>query len=409
MKMIVSIIEARTQMELDTKSRAKEKGLHGQSYFNFNLFVENFFAKLMPQQLKREKYVFNFLWTLAHIEESNQLVEVFIKLLKGVFGMADLTNLMMVKDFVKQHLMHRAKLQYVDLSEQGGKFEHQDSLVSLARRIVLNYDDTFKVLYQEKFLVMKGDVEYMTLFNFIGAATKSFRELRDEGHTPRLKDVQLRSPAKNLPKEARTDHLIKCYGTGLIQDRSKLPKDDLKWFLWSDYKQREARHRELTLKEVGDFFSIDLDQKVQRMKMKSNQKNSNRACSPVPFKNLSERTKGVVEEDLNVPGRKSTQRKINFMDGQSAEKSDVDEFIKKLKPDRDNDLLIFEKFDSMPRHINAGLQDTSVMQAVRKYDDVQRKATAIKDSTLRSQRIYSETDRFIQEALEEKLFQVSKG
>lgn len=380
MKVVMSILEARTQTELQSKARAQEKGLHAESYFNFNLFVEQYFAAHMPQQLKREKYVFNFLWNLLFTEERNQLLEIFIELLKGSYQLADLQNCLMIKDFVKQHLVQKAKLNFVDLAEQGPKFEHSDSLILLVRHIVLNYDAEFKPMLEEKFLVLKGDIDYITLFDFIGITTIAFRELRLEGITPRLRTVYLQSPPKASPYNH--DHLLRCYGmTGLIQDRTKTSKDDLKWYLWSDYPAKSARQREISSKEVGDFFAIDMDKKVQEMKERSAQKGSKRACSPIPYKNLTERTKGVIEElNLDVPGRVSkhaTSGRGHFMDRHTTQ-SDLDELSKKFRPSRDHELLVFERFDRMPH--NEALYDRSVMQAVSDYDAVQRKAADLRRS-----------------------------
>lgn len=404
-------MEARTKEELKIKLRSQEKGLHKQSYFNFNLFVEEYFTNEMPQQLKREKFVFNFLWTLAHFEEASHLVDVFILLLTGDYLMADLSSLLMVKDFVKQHLMQRAKLQFVDLGQQGSKFEHSDSLVGLVRHIVLNYDPSFKILFEEKFLIIKGDIEYLTLYDFMGASTKAFHDLRVEGQIPRLKEVNLYSPSKNSNPDAREDHLLKCYGyTGKLQDRSKVPKKDLKWFLWSDYSQKQARQKELSMKEVGDFFSIDLDNKVQAMKEMSAQKSSKRACSPIPYKNLTERTKNVIEDlDLNVPGRTTKSKNVNFMDKNFETHNDAEEFLSKFKASKDNDMIIFEKFDRMPKDMKVGLHDKSVMQAVRDYERVEQKADNMRSVITSSSNQKLKNEEFIKDALEEKLYGVAQG
>lgn len=410
MKTIVSILEARTQAELKIKTRAQEKGLHEESYFNFNLFVEQFFAKTMPQQLKREKFVFNFLWSLAHLEENNHLVDVFVYLLKGEYLTQDLSNLLMVKDFVKHHLIQKAKMQYADLTEQGSKFEHSDSLIGLVRHIVLNYDPTFKVIYEEKFLQVKGDIEYMTLFEFVGAAAKAFHELRLEGHIPKLKEINLYSPSKTRNPQASEDHMLKCFGfTGKIQDRSKMSKQDLKWFLWSDYSQKNARQKELSMKEVGDFFSIDLDQKVQTMKQMSAQK-SKRACSPVPYKNLTERTKNVIEDlDLNVPGRSAKSKQVGFMDRNLSEKDETEAFLSKFKAGKDHDLILFERFDRMPKDMRAGLQEKSVMQALKDYEKLEKKADILKEKLRETNSTKYQNQNMIKQTLEEKLHEVSNG
>ena len=117
-KMIIDILEARTKKELDMKVRQQGKGLMDETYFNFSKFIEAYFKKIQPQQLARDKLVFNFLWSIHH-SNNNVLVEVIIDLITGRLVLRDLLNLLMVKDFVKHYLKKTAQLNFVDLASVG--------------------------------------------------------------------------------------------------------------------------------------------------------------------------------------------------------------------------------------------------------------------------------------------------
>ena len=237
------------------KIRQQGKGLLDVTYFNFSRFIESYFKKIQPQQLARDKLVFNFLWSIHH-SNNNVLVEVIIDLIKGNLVLRDLLNLLMVKDFVKQNLKKTAQLNHVDLANVGQSYQTLDDLVELTRSIVLNYEDSFKAFYEEKFLQLKGDLEYMNLLDFMGIATRAFSILRKEGIEPKLKKVKLfpvGRPAQFYTDGGHTidNHMLRCFGkipiengSGYIQDRSKAGKDvasPIKWHLWSDYPQNQDR------------------------------------------------------------------------------------------------------------------------------------------------------------------------
>lgn len=404
-------MEARTAAELQTKNRLQGRGLHGEAYFNFNKFCEQYFATQCPQQLKREKFVFNFLWTLRHLEEESPLTAVFGKLLRGEYLLRDLHNLLMVKDFVKQHLHKRSNYLFVDLGELGQMFEHSDSFMSLAKLIVLNYDDEFKPFFESKFLQLKGDAEYITVFDFIGLATQAFRCLSEEGIDPILKRG-VTSPVK--PKSSRTaqgpeGHLLKCYGmTGHLQDRNLSRRDDVKWFLWSDYSKDKRRGTEIEIdrKTVSDFFSVELDDKIRKIKQASAKKAGQRTSSPLPYQNLTERTKGVIDDlDLDIGGRVSAnvKKKPTYM-GRGVE-NENESRPGDLYPDQEK--IIFDKFDRMPRDMGGGLRDRSIMQTLKDDAKVEARAAEI-ERQIGGRRgdLMNQTIAYLQECLEVRLTEV---
>lgn len=141
---------------------------------------------------------------------------------------------------------------------------------------------------------MKGDREYLNFADFIGLATRAFQALHKEGIVGKLKKVRL-YPASRPPQYYNDggnnidNHLLRCYGkipvdvnTGYIQDRSKVrelsPNSPMKWHMWSDYPQNHSKSyvsrtaskdrsatgpTNITSKEIGDFFSVELDEKMR--------------------------------------------------------------------------------------------------------------------------------------------------
>jgi hypothetical protein len=409
MKILVNIMEARTSDELQAKRKMQARGLHSESYFSFNLFCEQYFMNQFPQQLKREKFVFNFLWTLKHLENEHNLAEVFSMLIRGEYLLKDLHHLLMIKDFVKHHLHKKANCSYVDLGELGQMFEHSDSLVTLTRQIVLNYDDGFKPMYEAKFLQLKDEAEYITLFDFIGLATKAFHDLAREGIEPVLRKTYTspRKTTSSMTARMPGDHLLKCYGmTGHIQDRSKKDKDDIKWYLWSDYTKKRSDAYEIDKKMVSDFFSVHLDERISNIKQASAKKLGQRTSSPLPYRNLTERTKRVIDDlDLDIGGRISTtgKKKPTFMGRQFGAEDDS----KSTQLYRDPEMVVFYRFDRMPRDMGGGLRDKSVMQALREHEKTESRAIEI-EKQLHGKRGASmnRSVQYLHECLELKLSEV---
>lgn len=309
MKEIMDILEERTKLHATSRIQGQGYGLHKDNYFNFSKFVLEYYTRLFPQNIKREKFLFNFLVSLDQ-HSNNELVAVISDLLKGTLQYKDLVKLLMVKDFVKFHLRKSVKLSYVDLAKNGVKFQHSDDLIELLRVMIINYDDNFKVFYEEKFIKLKGDDEFLTLFDFIGLATRAFHDLEREGHTPVMKKLTMylpERPTKYYEDGGHTidNHKLKCYGripvetdTGLMQDRNKKKKkDEVNWCLWSDYPNKAVnKPRELTSREVGDFFSIELDDKVRKMQEHSARKKGQKVISPVPYQNMTEKARGIIDK-----------------------------------------------------------------------------------------------------------------
>lgn len=337
----------------------------------------------MPQQLKRDKFVFNFLWSLKKFERGSHLAEVFSLLLKGDYLLQDLLHLLMVKDFIKSHLHKRGRYTYVDLGELGGMFEHMNTFIPLVRDIVLNYDETFKAIYEEKFLVLKGDPEYVTLFEFLGIATKAFNELTQEGIVPILKKVYY-SPKKPDQHYMAGDHLFKCYGfTGHLQDRSKGKSDTVNWHMWSDYRESRPKRTQLAPNEVGEFFAVDMDDKIQNIRDASARKKGIRACSPIPYKNLSERTKKVIDDlDIDLRGRNTSGKKVTFLDADYGFSQDGKLTSGQLTGEQENDL--FNKFNRLPKDLGGGLHNKSVMQEFGEYEKTQARVAEIEQDMSRS-------------------------
>lgn len=121
MIMVIDLLEARSKMQMNLKIRSTGKGLLEQSYFSFSVFAIEYFKKLQPNQMTRDKLVFNFLWSLHHNKE-NELTELVIDMLQDKHSVRDLLNLLMVKDIVKHHLRKSANLINVDLAETGWSF-----------------------------------------------------------------------------------------------------------------------------------------------------------------------------------------------------------------------------------------------------------------------------------------------
>lgn len=100
-------------MQIDSKLKNYGKGLLDVTFFNFSKFCEAYFKKIQPQQLTRDKLIFNFLWSIHH-SKNNDLVELVIDILQDRLELRDLLNLLMVKDFVKLHLRKNSGMTYFD-------------------------------------------------------------------------------------------------------------------------------------------------------------------------------------------------------------------------------------------------------------------------------------------------------
>lgn len=336
-KMLKEIFEERAKLEVKTKLKTEGKGLHTSNYFSFSSFCIGYFKKLFPVAMKREKFIFNFLWTLTHIK-NNEFVSFVKDLFTKTLGFKDLMHLLMVLDFVKLNMRRHAGMTYVNLLEVGPMFQHADTLVDLIRLIVLNYDEQFKACYEQRFLMLKGDDEYMTVYDFIGTAARAFNILEREGIVPTLRKVSLHPVPlgkKGYPEGSVVDnHLLRCMGyldqqhellqmgqrpgirpTGMLQDRSISKskkgalKDQINWQLWADYPAKDKSiinkgKKEATTKQIEDFFSVELDEKVQKIAQEIKKKQGKKVYSPVPYQNLTTRTQDIVD-NLDVDMRRS--------------------------------------------------------------------------------------------------------
>ncbi len=383
MRMVIDLLEARSKLQMDMKLRNQGKGLLDQAYFSFGDFAIGYFKKLQPNQMTRDKLVFNFLWSLHHNKE-NELTELVIDILQDKHTVRDLMNLLMVKDIVKHHLRKNANITCVDLAEQGSNFQSSDTLVELARNIVMSYEDQFKVFYEEKFLQLKGDREYMHFFDFMGVAARAFILLANEGIEGKLRKVKLYPATRpvqyyNDGGHIIDNHTLRCFGklpidatTGAIQDRSKVnnnsPISPIKWHMWSDYpqnhtdrtdrdgrsitsrsgsKEKPVRSTQPTSKDIGDFFSVELDDKMRRIKEMSARKKGQKVLSPVPYKNLTEKSKKVID-DLDIKIKKKDDYDNIQVSDYNPETMKTTEFLSKFSSDNRDDMDVFGVFDRLP-------------------------------------------------------------
>lgn len=407
MRTIVDMLEARSKLQMDMKIKSQGKGLLDQAYFNFGIFAVSYFKKIQPNQMSRDKLVFNFLWSLHHSKE-NELLELVIDILQDKHTVRDLLNLLMVKDIVKHHLRKTANLTCVDLAERGSSFQHSDTLVELARNIVMNYEDQFKVFYEEKFLQLKGDREYLTLFDFIGVAARAFIALSNEGMEGKLRKVKLyptNRPTQYYHDGGNTidNHTLRCFGkipidvtSGAIQDRAKVsgnsPMSPIKWHMWSDYPQnhtdrdrrshtsrsgskgRPAISTQPTSKEIGDFFSVELDDKMRRIKELSQKKKGKNVFSPVPYKNLNEKSKKIIDDlDINIKRKEDWENIVPTSDF-NMETIKTTEFLSKFSSDNRDDMEVFGVFDRLPVKKEGGYDGQKpIMHQLRQLEQQEKR------------------------------------
>lgn len=368
-------------MQVELKARGPGKGLHSVAYFDFSRFCLDFFVKLHPAPLKRQKLIFNFLWSLLAFDHV-ELVSLFSDLLKKRLGVEGLLNLLMVKDFLRAHLRQKTKNPLAEVAAYGSMYQHSDDSVELVRRIVSSYDEQFRNFFELKFLKLKGDEEYHSLYDFLALATRAFEELKSEGITPIFKTVSLGSPKRaNLQghtHEGHLNHLLKCYNltdihTGNLQDRSKKKDEDVKWFMWSDYPGKSSsrsKPRGLTTKEIGDFFSVEMDEKIQKIKELSSKKKGKQTFSPVPYKNLTEKTKQIID-NLDIEMVKHDRRFDETPDKQTGPSNASSRYASGIRfhPEDFNnksDLDIFGVFEKLP--VQEGNPDKPIMHRMRDFE-----------------------------------------
>lgn len=415
---IIDILEMRTKLQHQSRSKHQGKGMHHSSYFDFCQFNLEYFKHIHPQQMKREKTIFNFLWSLACYERDNELIHFYSDLLKGNLNYKDLLNLLMVKDFVKFHIRKTGNYTKADLSEHGTKFQHVDNLIDLVRLIVLNYDEKFRLFYEEKFIRLRGDEsEYTTLYDFVGLAGRCFAELDMEGVQPEQKKISVYQPTR--PTKYFEDggnhidnHLLRHQGvipTGHAQDRSKsarTTKADPKWFMWSDYTNnpdpRDVRRlKELQAKDISDFFSVELDEKVRKIQELSARKRGQKTWSPVPYKNLSDKSRRVVDK-LEVKMKRDEDPEDHLL--YTSVREDFDRSPGKIGinprltqtdrydggfESRQDEMDIFGVFDKL-RDVNNPVGDRSIMQRVK--DDEKRQA----EGRIKQQEFYQDPGQLME-------------
>lgn len=340
MAMIMELLEARAKMQRDMRTNRKTTGYVPEVYFELGKFVESHFTRLHPAGFKREKVLVNFVWSIINYKHY-PLVNVMSKILQREYNNEDTMNLLMTKDFTEQYLK-KIMRNYVDLTEAGHGFRTFDSLVELAREVVQPYDDHFRVMFEETFFKKRGDSDYMTIYDFFGHMTDAFYELRAEGAERSLKKVVLCPKIASPAKPARTAPRGATGETGFVQDRSKSREQTspIKWFMWSDYpkKGQASPHRELTSKEVGDFFSVDMDAKIERLKVMSAQKK--KGYSPC---SLTEGKKGY---EVEVGKKRREDQGTTEFDPLSSRKG-KDRYFETQGLEEKDDLDVFNVFDQM--------------------------------------------------------------
>ena len=393
---IIDILEMRTKLQHQSRAKYQGRGMHTSAYFDFCQFNLEYFRQIHPQQMKREKTIFNFLWSLACYEKENELIHYYSDLLKGNLNYKDMLSLLMVKDFVKFHIRKSGRYTQADLSMHGSKYQHVDNLIDLVRLIVLNYDEKFRLFYEEKFIRLRGDEsEYTTLYDFIGMAARCFAELDMEGIVPDQKKISVYQPTRPVKYfedggNHIDNHAVKHLGvvpTGYTQDRSKSSrpsKADPKWFMWSDYlksgdKKDVQKLKELQAKDISDFFSVELDDKIRKIQELSARKKGQKTWSPVPYQNLSANSKNVVDK-LEVRMKRQEDPEDHLLYTSLKEDFDRSPVKSTLSPrraqtdrnggdleDRQNEMDIFGVFDKL-REVNNPVADRSIMQRSRQDD-----------------------------------------
>ena len=359
LRVIVDLLEERSKMQTELKTKGLGKGIHQITYFDFSRFCLDYFIKKYPSNLKRQKLIINFLWTLV-IHDKNEMVGLFSDILKKKLGITDLLNLMMVKDFVKLQLSEKIKQKPIDFASLCNTFQQNEDLINLSRRIVSNYEESFRNFFELKFMDLKGDDEFMNMFDFIALVTRTFRELEEQGLVGVTRRVDMISPKRQgdyYEGKGLTNHMLKCYGLfphriGSAHDRSK-SKDHVKWFMWSDYPKKSSdKQRELTSKEIGEFFSVEMNDRMERIRELSTQKKKTRYVSPVPYQNLTERTKRIIDE-LEIEVVKTSKPHISSLKYNSGDKYDNYSKMENLTSSQmsvyneQKDLEIFNTFENM--------------------------------------------------------------
>lgn len=347
--MIMDLLEARAKMQRDMRTNKKTTGYVSEIYFELGKFVEHHFTRLHPAGFKREKVLVNFIWSIIN-HKQYPLVNVISKLLQQEYNNEDTMNLLMTKDFTEQYLK-KIMRNYVDLTAAGHGFRTFDSLVELAREVVQPYDDNFRVMFEETFFKKRGDSEYMTIYDFFGHMTDAFHDLRAEGVEKSLKKVvlcpKIASPSKQRgPGRTHVNELplLSQRETGFVQDRSKSKEQEspIKWFMWSDYPKKSTVQnsplRELTSKEVGDFFSVDMDAKIEKLKVLSAQKK--KGYSPY---SLTDKKRA---HDLELGNKVRADQGTTEFNPLSSRKAQDKYFQTQQLEDKD-DLDVFNVFDKL--------------------------------------------------------------
>lgn len=336
-KILVDIYEARNRLELTVKSAAKKRGLHSNGYFNFSIFFMDYFKLVYPVQIKREKFIFSFMWTLVHSKE-NEFLSVTKDLLKGHLQLKDLLNALMVMELVKYNIRRSNHMNNVDLAVVGGMFQHSDTILRLVKLVTISYDVEYKACFMEKFYMIKGNNDHMTVFDLIGKCVRAFNILEKEGLAPTLRPEVLPALASTLPprtiypsaaaldtnpprhQELKPGAVEKvqlgdsCPHIGTIQDRSKPVKDHIKWNLWSDLpspkraaKPSNPANRESSTKLSQDYYPLTLDEKPRNITEKSADKKTARRAgnNGSQYKNFAEKTKRIIDTlDLDAEEEK---------------------------------------------------------------------------------------------------------
>jgi hypothetical protein len=407
LNLIIDILEMRTKLQHESRAKYQGKGMHNCSYFDFCQFNLEFFKQQYPQQMKREKMILNFLWSLICYKKENELIHCFSDLLEGNLNYKDLLSLLMVKDFVKFHIRKTGNYTQADLKAHGLKFQHVDNLIDLVRLIVLNYDDKFRLFYEEKFISLRGDEsDYTTLSDFIGLGARCFAELDMENIQPEQKKISVYQPTRPVKYfedggNLIDNHMIRHSGivsTGHAQDRSKSSlrsKVDPKWFMWSDYhksadKGDQRKLKELQAKDISDFFSVELDEKVRKIQELSARKKGKKTWSPVPYNNLSSKAKNVVDK-LEVRIKRVedpedfllyTSLKEDFSKSKSPKKAGMDPRLIRTErydgdlEDKKDDMDIFGVFDKL-REVNNPVANSSIMEKIQE-DEKKRQQQYLK-------------------------------
>lgn len=392
LKIVLDVLEERSKFQIKMKNKEEGRHLHELKYFDFCSFFMAYFQQKFPVRVKMEKTLINFLWGIEVLIPSDKFLRLFSNLIKRASSRQEtLLNLLMVKDFVKEHLKKQSKIKYVNLQEHGDKFQHSNKLVELVRTILGGYDESFQVFYEEKFLTSKGDVEYVKIFDFIAIATQCFDDLHSEGIKASLKKPIFSSSTKSKGtshhelKSLHDNHMLKCYGlspgkrdqTGKMQDRAKMMKSNVNWYLWSDNPGQQGpqsarkRDRELTGKEIGEFFSVEMDDKIKKLKELSNRKKrlAQDSQSKNPYDNLCEQSKKIIDQleistDLgkNPPIQSEVQTSSRF-----------DPFRER------EELEVFGAFDRLSIGPDDG-RELPIMKRIQRLDQEEREENIAKES-----------------------------